>query len=159
AGFRSLILLAAILCAAPSARAAAPCVYGADGKVIHRPEGAECRDVAQSAPPNPADFAAPRPTQDGAWLEIRPGDEHIFAVEATQGRSDFGKPFKYTSYKGTQHRAVITAPGRYGAGAMERRLTLRVAESSQHLDHTDLERDFIRPTDNGYQLVAINRFW
>ncbi len=160
AWFRRLLLAAALVgAAASSAQAGSPCMYGPDGSVVYRPAGAECRDVAQPEGPKASEFAPPRPTPDGVWLEIRPGDEHLFEVEATQGRSDFGKPFRDTSYKGTQHRAVIAAPDRFGAGAMERRLTLRVAEGKQTLDHTDLQRDFIRPTASGYQLVSINRFW
>ncbi len=158
--FRYLLLTAALVgAAARPASAGSACMYGPDGSVVYRPEGAECRDVAQPEGPKAADFAPPRPTRDGAWLEIRPGDEQLFEVEATTGRSDFGKPFRDTTYKGTQHRAVLSAPERFGAGGMERRLTLRVAESNQTLDHTDLQRDFIRPTANGYQLLAINRFW
>ena len=160
ARFRRLFLVVALAgAAASSARAGSTCMYGPDGKVVHRPEGAECRDVAEPIDTKASEFVAPRPTRDGHWLEIRPGDEHLFVVEASQGRSDFGEPFRYTSYKGTQHRSVIAAPERFGAGAMERRLTLRIAEGSQKLDHTDLQRDFIRLTANGYQLLSINRFW
>ena len=72
-----------------------------------RPAGAECRDVAQ-AEAKESEFVAPRPTHDGPWLEIRPGDETLFAVEATQGRANMGNPFRYKSYKGTQHRGVIS---------------------------------------------------
>ena len=159
ATFRPLLLIAALVAAAASpARAGSPCMYGPDGRVVYRPEGAECRDVAQTEA-KASEFVVPRPSVDGPWLEIHPGDEHLFAVEVTQGRSNFGKPFRYTTYKGKQHRAVIPAPERFGAGAMERRLTLRVAEGGQNLDQTDLQRDFIRPTGNGYQLLAMNRFW
>jgi len=158
--FRHLLLTVALAGAAASpARAGSACMYGPDGSVVHRPEGAECRDVAQPDGPKTSEFLPPRASQDGGWLEIRSGDEHLFEVEATQGRSDYGKPFKNTTYKGTQHRAVIAAPERFGAGAMERRLTLRVAKADDSLDHTDLQRDFIRPTANGYQLLSINRFW
>lgn len=156
--FRPTLLVAALLAAVSQARADSPCMYGPDGKVVYRPAGAECRDVAQ-AEPNAGEFVAPRPTADGPWLVIRPGDEHLFTVEATQGRSTNGKPFRYTTYKGTQHRSVMPAPERFGKDALERRLTLRVADGGQSLDQTDLQRDFIRLTGNGYQLLSINRFW
>src|SRR6185436_5223555 len=73
--------------------------------------------------------------------------------------SSSGKPWRYTSYKGTQHRAVVPGPERFGKSSMERRLTLRVAEGGQNLAQTDLQRDFIRLTGNGYELRAMNRFW
>jgi hypothetical protein len=153
-----LLLLIAIAAATSPARAESPCMYGADGSVVYRPAGAECRDVAQTAAKE-ADFVAPRPAQDGPWLEIRPGDEHLFAVQSTRGQSNHGNPMRYTSYKGTQHRVVVAGPERFGKASMERRLTLRVAEGGQSLDQTDLQRDFIRLTGNGYQLLAMNRFW
>jgi hypothetical protein len=155
---RSLPLALALVAAVAPAASGATCMYGQDGKVVHRPDGADCRDIA-GAQESEAAFSAPRPTAEGEWLPIHSGDEHIFAVEITQGRSDYGKPFRYTSYKGTQHRSVIPAPERFGPGALERRLTLRVTQGGAGVDQTDLQRDFIRSTASGYQLLAMNRFW
>jgi hypothetical protein len=157
ARYRCLLLAVSLMAAAPPA-AAATCMYGPDGKVILQPDGSDCRDVAK-AEAKASEFVAPRPTADGPWLEIRPGDEHLFAVEATQGRSNLGKPFRYTSYKGTQHREVVPGPERFGKGSMERRLTLRVVKTGEGMDQTDLQRDFIKATPSGYQLLAMNRFW
>lgn len=154
------LVAAALLGAAwsPEARAAA-CMYGPDGSVVYQPEGADCRNVAGPGDIDESEFPPPRATPDGPWLRIRPGDEHLFQVKLTHGRSDYGQPFEYTTYEGTQHREVIAAPGRFGSGAMERRLTLRVAEGQHDFDRTDLQRDFIRPTQRGYELLSINRFW
>ena len=76
--FRHLLLVAALVTAASPARAGSACMYGPDGSVVYRPAGAECRDVAQ-ADAKAGEFVAPRPTAEGPWLEIRPGDEHLFA--------------------------------------------------------------------------------
>lgn len=155
---RGLLLVSSAVVASAAAQAA-PCMYGPDGSVIHRPAGAECRDVAGPDSLDESQFAPPRPSADGAWLDIRLGDEHIFEIEIKHGRSDYGEPFKYTNYKGTQHRAVIAGPERFGPGAMERRLTLRVAEGAASLDRTDLQRDFIKATPAGWELLSINRYW
>jgi hypothetical protein len=155
---RWTLTLLALLCAASAPVRAGTCMYGPDGSIVYRPDGAECRNVATTEPEE-SEFVAPRPKRGGAWLQIRPGDQQLFEVEITHGESRYGEPFHHTTYSGTQHREVVAAPKRYGSKAMERRTTLRVAEGGQDFARTQLERDFIRPTGQGYQLLAVNRFW
>src|SRR5262245_44702362 len=98
-----MVSIATSLLAGP-ATAASSCMYDAAGKVVFRPDGAECRDVATASK---GEFSVPREIPGAPWLDIRPGDEQLFEVEIKHGLSHDGEPFKYTTYAGTQHREVI----------------------------------------------------
>jgi hypothetical protein len=158
---RWIIFLSFLMALGPAIAAqAATCIYDTQGKVVHRPPGAECRDVAEPSKIRLSDYRTPKLEPKGPWLSFVAGDDRIYTSVFKRGTSRFGEPFEYDTFRGTQRREVVQASAQRGSNQLEERITTQVTESVGAMDRVALQRRFLRQlAPTSFELVASNQYW
>lgn len=157
-----LAALLAALCvlAMPSVAGAIGCMFGPDGRVIHKSPGADCRNVSSSSSrDDESEYGAARVVPDGHWIPLHPGTQRLYDVVLRRGYSPFDRPVQVKEYRGTRHFELVEGPARMGEGAFEERITTRIARDADQIDKTGLDRVFMRRGSAGIHLIASNQIW
>lgn len=155
--FATALLGLSLALVAWEARAAA-CMFDAQGNVVYRPKGADCGNLASGDARPESAYQPPVPVGDD-WLPIRTGDDRIFEIDIYFASSEYGGPFEEKTFRGIQRRQLVPGPARLGAGVVESRASLRVAEDEHDFDRMALLREWLRVGPRGIELLGSNRVW